>query len=83
MHVSTASIAEESLGRVLTVTPGTPILRSRCRHSQLPPAENFSKDICDVINFENLPESTGKFEKMRDLLKKVKKVLGLQREQKA
>ena len=71
--------SEDSLGRILTVSEGTPILKSRSGHSRLPPVENFSKDICDVINFENLPESTGKFDKMRNLLKKVKKALGLHR----
>lgn len=72
--------SRDSLGRVLSSTEGTPVLRSSSGHSRLPPPENFSKDICDVINFENLPESTGKFERMRGLLKKVKEVLGSQRQ---
>lgn len=67
-----------SLGRILSSAEGTPLLRSKSGHCRLPPRENFSKDICDVINFENLPESTGTFERMRGLLKKVKSVLGLQ-----
>lgn len=72
--------SRDSLGRVLSSTEGTPVLKSSSGHSRLPPRENFSKDICDVINFENLPESTGKFERMRGLLKKVKEVLGSHRQ---
>lgn len=70
---------EDTFGRILSSTEGTPLLTTKFKHSRLPPPENFSKDICDVINFENLPESTGKFEKMRGLLKKVKHILGIQR----
>ncbi|XP_065199535.1 zinc finger CCHC domain-containing protein 8 homolog [Planococcus citri] len=76
---ATPTGGKSSLGRILSSAEGTPLLRSKSGHTRLPPAENFSKDICDVINFENLPESTGKFERMRGLLKKVKKVLGLQK----
>ncbi len=68
-----------SFGRVISRSVGTPLLPSKSGHSRLPPPENFSKDICDVINFENLPESTGKFETMRALLRKVKGILKGQR----
>lgn len=74
------TISKSDLGRILSSSEGTPLLKSKSGHSRLPPPENFSKDICDVLNFENLPESTGKFERMRSLLKKVKRVLGLQRQ---
>lgn len=39
---------------------------------KLPTDEKFAKDICDVINFENLPNSTGKYKKISALLRKVK-----------
>ncbi|KAL0122372.1 hypothetical protein PUN28_007238 [Cardiocondyla obscurior] len=37
---------------------GTPILSSTSPYSKLPSSEKFSKGICDVMNFENLPDST-------------------------
>ncbi|KAJ9595978.1 hypothetical protein L9F63_012799, partial [Diploptera punctata] len=55
-----------------TMELGTPIVQSASPFSRLPNPEKFSRDICDVINFENLPDSTGKYEKMNDLLRKVR-----------
>ncbi|KAK7580354.1 hypothetical protein V9T40_000983 [Parthenolecanium corni] len=76
----TTSSSQNGLGRILSSAEGTPLLKSKFGHARLPPPENFSKDICDVIYFENLPESTGKFERMRNLLKKVKSILGIKRQ---
>ncbi|XP_069671719.1 zinc finger CCHC domain-containing protein 8 homolog isoform X1 [Periplaneta americana] len=64
-----------NLGKVKSVSFGTPILQSASPYSRLPTAEQFSRDICDVINFENLPDSTGKYEKMNDLIRKVRTVV--------
>lgn len=52
---------------------GAPVLPSFSGHSTLPSGEKFSKGVCDVIAFENLPDSTGKYEQMRTLLAKVRK----------
>ncbi|KAJ8674881.1 hypothetical protein QAD02_010667 [Eretmocerus hayati] len=57
---------------VVEVILGTPILKSCSPYKKLPASEKFSKDICDVINFENLPDSTGKYDKMAELLVKVR-----------
>ena len=54
---------------------GTPILKSCSPYKFLPSAEKFSKDICDVINFENLPDSTGKYDQMVTVLDKVRETL--------
>lgn len=51
---------------------GTPILKSTSPYSRLPNPENFMKDVSPVINFENLPNATGKYEQMADLLQKVR-----------
>lgn len=51
---------------------GTPILKSVSPFRRLPSSEKFSKDICDVINFENLPDATGKYDQMSELLQKVR-----------
>lgn len=59
---------------------GTPILKNCSPYEKLPCPGNFSKDISQVINFENLPNSTGKYEQMTNVLTKVRKVIkyGLQ-----
>ncbi|XP_051168576.1 zinc finger CCHC domain-containing protein 8 homolog [Leptopilina boulardi] len=75
-----ASDTESANTQVNTPTPlktikvdlGTPILQSLSPFSRLPSSEKFSKNICDVINFENLPDSTGKYEQMTGLIQKVR-----------
>lgn len=52
---------------------GTPILPAFSPFSTLPSGESFSKGVCDVIAFENLPDSTGKYDQMRSLLSQVRK----------
>lgn len=56
-------------------TFGTPILRSSSQFSRLPNLDNFTKDVSPVINFENLPNSTGKYEQMTNVLAKVRKTM--------
>ncbi|XP_043673637.1 zinc finger CCHC domain-containing protein 8 homolog [Vespula pensylvanica] len=62
-------------GSIKSVDFGTPILQSTSPYSKLPSSEKFSKNICDVINFENLPDSTGKYEQMTGVLQKVRSTL--------
>ena len=64
-----------TLGQVKSIDLGTPVLQHASPYSCLPNPEKFSHDICDVINFENLPNSTGKYEKMSDLIRKVRTVV--------
>lgn len=59
-------------GHVKTSEYGTPVMNIASPFTKLPSDEKFSKDICDVINFENLPNSTGKYKQISKLLKKVK-----------
>nr|CAD7263963.1 unnamed protein product [Timema shepardi] len=54
---------------------GTPLLDSLSPYTRLPQPEQFSKDVSDVINFENLPNYTGTYERMSGVLNKVRKVL--------
>lgn len=51
---------------------GTPILKSQSPYSRLPHMDNFTKDVSPVINFENLPNATGKYEQMTEVLAKVR-----------
>lgn len=51
---------------------GTPVMNIASSYLRLPTDDKFAKDICDVINFENLPNSTGKYKQISELLRKVK-----------
>ncbi|XP_061386354.1 zinc finger CCHC domain-containing protein 8 homolog [Musca vetustissima] len=53
---------------------GTPVLKFS-PYDSLPNGENFKVGVSDVINFENLPDSTGKYENMKELIKKVRTVI--------
>lgn len=50
---------------------GTPVLKFSV-YDKLPVGSNFKVGVSDVINFENLPDSTGKYEQMKGLLKNVR-----------
>lgn len=62
-------------GSIKSIDLGTPILQSASPYVKLPSSEKFSKNICDVINFENLPDSTGKYEQITGVLHKVRDIL--------
>ncbi|KAG8331505.1 Zinc finger CCHC domain-containing protein 8 [Homalodisca vitripennis] len=66
------STPESRIGKIKSVDFGTPILKSVSPYARLPSADKFSVNICDVINYENLPDSTGKYEKMSGLIRKVR-----------
>lgn len=61
-----------SSATIKTSDYGTPILKSKSPYSKLPCLDNFTKDVSPVINFENLPNSTGKYEQMTEILSKVR-----------
>lgn len=67
-------IAPEELraGFVDSTIEGCPVLPSFSPFSTLPDGQKFQAGVCDVIAFENLSESTGKYEKMKTLIKKVR-----------
>lgn len=67
--------ANTSQGSVKSVDLGTPVLQSTSPYNKLPSSDKFCKDICDVINFENLPDSTGKYEQMTGVLQKVRNTM--------
>ncbi|XP_050310811.1 zinc finger CCHC domain-containing protein 8 homolog isoform X2 [Anthonomus grandis grandis] len=61
-------------------TFGTPILKSASPYVTLPNPDNFMVGVSPVIDFENLPNSTGKYEQMTGVLQKVRNTLkGLQK----
>ncbi|CAK9809839.1 Zinc finger CCHC domain-containing protein 8 homolog [Anthophora plagiata] len=67
--------ANTSCGSIKSVDIGTPVLQSTSPYSKLPSFDKFSKNICDVINFENLPDSTGKYKQMTGVLQKVRNTM--------
>lgn len=69
------STSDTKTGHVKTTQYGTPVINVASSYMKLPSEDKFAKDICDVINFENLPNSTGKFKQINSLLKKVKSVV--------
>lgn len=54
------------------VTLGTPILLGFSEYTSLPPRENFAKGVSEFIPFENLPGATGRYNKMRQVIDKVR-----------
>lgn len=72
---STSTPRNLSRGSIKSVDLGTPILESCSPFNKLPSSEKFSQDICDVINFENLPDATGKYEQMTEVLQKVRNTM--------
>lgn len=63
---------EVRTGHVDTTVLGCPVLPSFTPFNTLPDGEKFQEGVCDVIAFENLAESTGKYEKMKELITKVR-----------
>merc|ERR1712018_246907 len=59
-------------GVVTQTDPGTPILEMFSPFSQLPQYNNFGKNMTEHIAFENLPNATGNWDKMRGVLKGVR-----------
>lgn len=66
------SAKDIDVGHVETTVFGTPVLPSFSPFEILPAGDNFMSGVSDVIAFENLAESTGKYENMRELIKKVR-----------
>ncbi|XP_066158150.1 zinc finger CCHC domain-containing protein 8 homolog isoform X1 [Euwallacea fornicatus] len=69
--ISTPSTAESLKCSIF----GTPIIKSCSLYNKLPCADNFMKGVSPVIDFENLPNSTGKYEKMTNVLRRVRDTL--------
>lgn len=55
----------------ISIDFGTPLLKFS-PYDILPPGSNFQVGVSDVIAFENLPDSTGTYDKMEKIIKKVR-----------
>ena len=65
---------ERTPGLVMTVDEGTPIVEMYSPFERLPDQSKWSKDTTDHILFENLPDSTGKWDQMREVIKRGRKL---------
>ncbi|XP_067204922.1 zinc finger CCHC domain-containing protein 8 homolog [Linepithema humile] len=77
-HIATTSTPAQKSSHqssIKSVHLGTPLLSSASPYNKLPSSEKFSKNISNLINFENLPDSTGKYEQMTGVLQKVRNTM--------
>lgn len=51
---------------------GTPVIKGVSPYTNLPMGEKWAAGVTDLLDFENLPESIGKYEKMRTLIGKIR-----------
>ncbi|XP_050527777.1 zinc finger CCHC domain-containing protein 8 homolog [Daktulosphaira vitifoliae] len=54
---------------------GTPVLKRFSSYENRPDHDKFSKGMVDIIDHENLPNATGTFSKLKEILKDVRKTL--------
>jgi len=60
-------------GTVKSCDDGTPIVTTYSPFSTIPDSSKWTTNTTDHIFFENLPDSTGKYEQFKELLKKCRK----------
>ncbi|TRY75591.1 hypothetical protein TCAL_00521 [Tigriopus californicus] len=56
------------------VEEGTPIVHTYSDYKSLPDQNKWAKDVTDHILFENLPDTTGKWDQMRKVIQRGRKV---------
>ena len=54
---------------------GTPLIQSVSPYLSLPVGNCWAAGVSDILDFENLPESSGKYEKMKGIISKVRKTV--------
>lgn len=54
---------------------GTPLMKQVSPYSKLPDGEKWSVGVTDVIDFENLPDATGAYQKLTGVISKVRSVI--------
>lgn len=54
---------------------GTPLIKQVSPYSKLPAGKKWSVGVTDVIDFENLPDSTGAYQKLTSVIEKVRSVV--------
>lgn len=54
---------------------GTPLIKQVSPYSKLPGGKKWSVGVTDVIDFENLPDATGSYQKLTSVIEKVRSVV--------
>ena len=67
---STPTFGSTGSGSVRSTDDGTPIVEMYSPYRSLPSQSAWAKDTTDHILFENLPDSTGKWSEMREVIKR-------------
>ncbi|XP_023336104.1 zinc finger CCHC domain-containing protein 8 homolog [Eurytemora carolleeae] len=67
------SSSSTGINVVSKTEPGTPICEIFSPFSRLPSQSGFAKDMSEHVAFENLPDSTGKWDQMVGLIKRIRK----------
>lgn len=62
-------------GRSREAMFGTPIIKQISPFTTLPDGDKWSVGVTDVIDFENLPDTTGAYQKLTGVIKKVRSVI--------
>ena len=59
--------------KVIKEEEGTPIPKMYSEYKALPTLDKWAVGMVDHMYFENLPDATGHYDKVRDILKKARK----------
>lgn len=68
-----ANSSNKSFGSIKNETLGTPVLNRFSLYENRPSHDSFSKGMVDMVDHENLPNATGTFAKIKEILKYVRK----------
>lgn len=60
------------LNSSIQTVSGTPLIQSVSPYETIPVGANWSVGVSDIIDFENLEGSVGKYEKMKGLIKRIR-----------
>lgn len=63
------------VGVAKEIVGGTPLLKSASPYAKIPDGNNWSVGVTDVIDFENLPDATGTYNKLSGIIRRVRTVV--------
>lgn len=66
---------KRKFGEVKSELLGTPVLKHFSPYENRPTHAHFAKGMVDMIDHENLPNAVGTFEKLKEILKDVRKTM--------
>lgn len=72
---STPVGVKRKFGEVKSEVLGTPVLKHFSPYEKRPTHAHFAKGMVDMIDHENLPNAVGTFEKLKEILKDVRKTM--------